>query len=373
MRKLSLVVLVCGAAGLAQTPAVVITSPAASQVVQSITLPLAVTLSNAPTTYRVCYLVNDRPTNPENCTYSAPWSLTWYPYLISDGQATVQAAAYDIFGTPLAQSSKVSFNVRISGFPDSMTGAPTTGASGAIVAFLGNNPGNTELFVDGVQAPTSGVCAGNQQGLPTGVQWLNFPTWCYVNGPHELFVWGINFAPDEPVNPANTFTPASVSGSNITLNQPGVHNLVNNRPVTFTTSGSLPACSNCTGGSLKPGGLWGWRASATSPNTVTNIVISGGTAVATLSGNPNSPAWLNVHNIQKWDINSGAPLCEGRFSVMASTTNTITWTMPNCPDGTYSNGGIEVDTNPYYATYVDNNTVQFSETPGSAAIAFTSG
>ena len=69
----------------------------------------------------------------------------------------------------------------------------------------------------------------------------------------------------------------------------------------------------------------------------------------------------------------GAPLCEGRFSVTASTTNTITWTMPNCPDGTYSNGGIEVDTNPYYATYVDNNTVQFSETPGSAAIAFTSG
>jgi hypothetical protein len=181
----------------------------------------------------------------------------------------------------------------------------------------------------------------------------------------------------DPFIATNTFTAGNVSGANVTLSSPQQHWLVPNRPVAFASTGTLPTDSG-TGSPLVAGAVWGWQTSTTNPlNTITAASASSGVISITLSASPGMSVGATV-NILKFITGNTASytgVCDGWYAVTSISGNQFTVKAPNCPNGTWAAGtsGTEIVTNAYYAIYGDNNTVQFSHTPGGAAISFSSG
>ena len=340
-------------------------------------------------TTRVCMRYNGKRVQPNDCATSAPWTVPIFVGLPGDGDATFQAIAYDVFGNVVASSAVTTQQVRLNGLRNNIPSVPTSG-SGTIapLAWNGHNFGgacNGSFRIDGRESLpgddtwAGAACVGGQlEGT--------LKTYRVPNGTHEIWFtlngdgMGTQFGGD-PYIAGNTFVAGNVSGSNVTLTSPQQHWLVNNRPVAFSSSGTLPTDSG-TSAPLLTGKVFGWQMSATNPstNTITAGSASGGIISITLNSSPGMSvgATVNIYRFITGNPASYTNMCDGSYTVTSVVGNTFTVNAPNCPNGTwpapaFGSSGTEIVANAYYANYVDNNTVTFSHTRGGAPIAFSSG
>ncbi|HTA68753.1 MAG TPA: hypothetical protein VK776_10770 [Bryobacteraceae bacterium] len=350
-------------------------------------------------TARVCMRYNGKRVQPSDCSASPPWAVPIFVGLPGDGDATFQAIAYDVFGNVLASSAVTTQQVRLNGLRNNIPSVPTSG-SGTIapLEWNGHNFGGAcggVFRIDGREnigsddTWTNFSCNGGFSG--SGQPGGTFKSYRVPNGTHEVWFTfsgdglGSQFGGD-PYIAGNTFAAGNVSGSNVTLTSPQQHWLVSNRPVAFSSSGTLPTDSG-TSAPLLSGKVFGWinpltgMPSITDPtNLVTAGSASGGVISITLSSSPGMSvgATVNIYRFITGNPASYTNACDGSYSVKSVVNNTFTVNAPNCPDGTwpspaFGSSGTEIVTNAYYANYVDNNTASFSHTPGGAPITFSSG
>jgi hypothetical protein len=363
---------------------VAITSPANGATIQAVNLTngralpilVSVTEGSGNHTYRVCAAMNGRPINPQNCSVAAPWTVMAFPGLPGDGDEVYQVTSYDIFGNVLATSAAVTIHARLIGLVNSITAAPASGSGTISVnawggrTFGGACPGT--LTIDG-KPTTLGVDYTNSVCTSTGINFQGFDTTKWRNGNHEIYVTLNDSAGTQtggdPFLMGNTFAAGGISGSTVTLTAPQNHWLVTNRPVYFTTTGTLPT-------PLIAGAFWGAGTSATSTtNTVVSAVSTGGSTVVTLNASPRVSIGGFV-DVRNWVAsNTEIPACEGSFIVTAASGNTFTYANTACPNGTATQNPaiMAVVTNAYYAIFASNTTAQFATAPNGSAITFGGG
>jgi len=365
---------------------VAITSPADGATIQAVNLTngralpilVSVTEGSGNHTYRVCATMNGRPINPQNCSVAAPWTVMAFPGLPGDGDEVYQVTSYDIFRNVLATSAAVTIHARLTGLTNSMTVSGTSGDVTITVNewggrnFGGACPGN--LYVDGrpalngVDFATGGICRAN------GATFTGFHSTALRNGLHELYVTinddgnGTQTGGD-PFLMGNTFVAGNISGSTVTLTAPQNHWLVTNRPVYFTTTGTLPA-------PLISGAFWGAGTSTTSPTkTVISAVSTGGSTVVTLNASPGVSVG-GIVDVRNWvTAQVEHPECEGSFTVTAAAGNTFTFANAACGNLTASQNPaiMAVVTNAYYAIFASNTAAQFAASPNGSALTLGGG
>ena len=350
-----------------------ITTPSAHAVIQSYISSFAASTSSAPTAYRLDFQMNGKYFDTCFVGGLTSCSVPFYPGWYGDGASTVQATAKDVFGNVVATSSLVPFLNRTIGFPFSL---PSISATGSVticaitfdgLCASGQNPGNCAMQVDGQPESTNwsnlGVCW--QKVLNT----TRFP-----NGPREIYISSQN----NTANPAirtSTFVPGGVSGTNITSSW---HEMVTNRPIALTTTGTLPSCSTgCTVTPLQVGAQWFGTATSGQTNTFSVTCASTACTVTTSSAHGLiAGSRVNIDGMIFSSTFRYPVALNGAWTVLASPAPTVTTfalSVPGIADGTYATYNSQLITNPYYPTYVDNNTVTLAETPSGAPITFTAG
>jgi hypothetical protein len=370
---------------------VTITSPSNGATIQAVNLTngreLAITSTvtepspPAARTHHLCATQNGRPINPQNCSYAAPWTIKAYPGLWGDGAVDYVVTTYDYAGNVLATSATVTATTRIIGLANSVTAAPTSGIGNITFSkWNGINQGGAcgiDMYIDGFKISTGSSPYSTGETCPGGQpQFNNVDSTKWKNGFHEI--WG-NMAGGGGIDPylaADTFVAGNIaSGTTVTLTAPQNHFLTTNRPVFFTTSGTLPT-------PLVAGAFWGPQTSATSPtNLALGAVCASGSCTVTLNA---PPATANgaIVDVEGWthDGAGNQPIyelvaCEGRFVVTGSTGNTFTYTNAACPDNTAHNNPVvlSVVTTASHAIYVSATTVQFATAPNGSAISLGAG
>jgi len=369
---------------------ITLTSPTSGQVIQSPVYgqwptvhPTATVVdASGNSTAHVLYLFNGKPfADNVNISYirntgDPNWTATFNPALYGDGTGTMQAISYDIFGNQLAQSSIVSFQLRVSGDAVGLVDTVQTSGAGTFRATINVGVGssmNGQLFIDGR------ISDAEWQTGQGG--WANGPTdtvktYRFLNGPHEVLYATGNGAASfpEPFVMASSFTNSAVSGSSITATG---HFFKSLEPVVFSTTGTLPS-------PLIAGTAWYWATSSASfgsvgnANTFTASVSSGVMTITTNSAHGISPgAQVYVFNAvigtasYQQSGNGAVQLCDGLYSAVTASGSTITLNTPSCPNGNYNPQGMEIYTNVYFTNYIDNSTVSVSATPGGSAITLS--
>jgi hypothetical protein len=368
---------------------VTITAPANGALLQAVNLTngreLAITSTvtegSAYHTYRVCATANSRPINPQNCSYAAPWTIKAYPGLWGDGAVDYVVTTYDISGNVLATSPTVTATTRLIGLANSVTAAPTSGLGTISVSkWNATNQGGAcgmDLYIDGFPITSSASpYSGGGTCTSVGENWTNFDTTKWRNGNHEIFVDMHGGSGLDPFVTGNTFTAGNIAGgTTITLTAPQNHYLVTNRPVFFTTTGTLPT-------PLVAGAFWGPVTSATSPTKLAvGAVCASGSCTVTLNASPGVSIG-GVVDVEGWthDGAGNQPIyelaaCEGRFVVTGASGNTFTYTNAACPDNTAHNDPpvLAVTTNAFYAIYTSATTAQFATAANGSAITLGAG
>jgi len=383
MIKLALTFLLVSAGLAAQT--CTINAPGSGQLFQTPhPVQLTATVSSAPTAYKLIWTVDyqrwatgfARPdpglVNDYRDAWHGPWTVNWYTGLNGDGPHTVSGVLYDIFGNTLAACPAVSFTVRIEGMSNqSINAMPnlsgnTVSGTGKLgfLTFDGQNAQQDgfSLAVDGMPMPYDNVCGGagatNQTG---GWQIPSFNTACWPNGVRQIYASYYIGRISDPYLLPLTFSSSNVNGNNITVPN---HYSVQGSVVTFSSTGTLPA-------PLLSGSQWYW----TGANTVT-LSIAGGVMTFTCSSACGATAGTPVYirNVQATDQTTGLPQCDGYYAAASGSGATFTVTAPaSCPNGAASNFNLEVDINPYFANYIDANTISVSATPGGPTVTLTNG
>ncbi len=373
MLRLVLTFLLVSSGLAAQTCAVI--SPTNGQLFQSpAPIQLSATVSNAPTAYKLIWSVDYQRwatgfarrdpglVNDYRDAWQGPWTVDWYTGLNGDGPHTVTGEVYDIFGNTLTTCA-VNFTVRIEGMSNQqISPAMPTNGIGAVglLCFDGRNCGGRPV-IDGMVVPPA--CGGSGATSQTGGSQIpSFNTTCFPNGTHQLlYPYNIGGITD-PYLLTNTFTSSSVSGNNITVPK---HYSVQGGVVTFSTSGTLPA-------PLVAGTQCYWANSAcTATLSISGGVMTFTTNVAT-GATVGAPVY--IRNVQATDQNTGLPQCDGYYLATSGSGATFTVAAPaGCPNGAASNINLEVDINPYFANYIDANTISVSVTPGGPAVTLTNG
>jgi hypothetical protein len=369
-------IIFCTAAS-AQTVAIL--SPADGATIQAVNLTNGRELSITSTvtegsgykTVRVCATMNDRPVNPQNCSYAAPWTIKAYPGLPGDGDQVYQFKSYDRFGNVLATSATATIHARMTGMPSSLTVSGTSGLVNVVVTeYNGTNLGGGctgALSVDG-RALTVGVDYASSACTSVGITYTGLDSTKLRNGKREIFVAlndPNNSLGGDPYIASNTFT---FAGSPSTLTLTGPNDLVTNRPVAVTSSGTVPT-------QLTSGAIWGSTISTTSPtNLVVSDICASASCVVTLNASPGVSIGgsVDIRNVVMANVEQSA--CEGPFTVTAAAGNTFTVSAPGCPDGTALAGrALTVVTNPTYAIWLSATTIQLAATPNGAPLTLSGG
>jgi hypothetical protein len=217
--KLSLGCMVGCVAALSLSPALrgqscTVTSPTASQLIQTAgPLQLALSVSSAPSAYRVVWTVDywrwaqgfnadqhQAPVDSSEAWTGTPFAVTWYTGLNGDGPHSVSAIVYDIFGTQLATCSQ-NFTVRLEGMSNQSINLLPTSGTGKF-GVLSKAPG-AHFMLDGLDGSASSVFAdplfhfcGLDGGTSQTGGWVipNLVTTCWPNGQH-LIVAGAKPSP----------------------------------------------------------------------------------------------------------------------------------------------------------------------------------
>jgi hypothetical protein len=367
-----------------------ITSPGSGQIIQTVQpFQFTAAVSSAPSAYKLIWSVDyqrwaagyARDTHPNENDYrdvwQGPWTVTWYSGLNGDGPHTVSGVVQDIFGTQLATCAPVNFIVRAMGVSNQSISAYPTNGSGPLVMKTFDGHGNEldpVVAVDGRPLPYDNYCGGaGTSGATGGFQVPNFNTTCFPNGQRQLLMAYNTMNVVDPYMLAVTFTSSNVSGNNITVPN---HYSYQNSIVTFSSTGTLPAplVAGCQYSSNTS--TWG-----AGNSNIAGYSISGGAITVTLSSgcniSPGTPVFLR--NIHYTDMN-GNNACDGYYNVasVSGTGSGTTFTVKS-PSGCVSASGLagtwqfEVDVNPYFVQYVDQNTISVAAAPGGGAITLTNG
>lgn len=95
--------------GLAFSQSIAVTSPAASQAISGASFGLTCSLTSAPNTLSVEYVVDG---DSQGIVWSPPWSLSWNTNLRANGPAhTIYAIARDAIGNAIATSPTITFSI----------------------------------------------------------------------------------------------------------------------------------------------------------------------------------------------------------------------------------------------------------------------
>ena len=388
--KLSLGCMVGCVAALSLSPALrgqscTVTSPTASQLIQTAgPLQLALSVSSAPSAYRAVWTVDywrwaqgfnadqhQAPVDSSEAWAGTPFAVTWYTGLNGDGPHSVSAIVYDIFGTQLATCSQ-NFTVRLEGMSNQSINLLPTSGTGKF-GVLSKAPG-AHFMLDGLDGSASSVFAdplfhfcGLDGGTSQTGGWVipNLVTTCWPNGQH-LIVAGANpqSAAQDPFVVSQTFTSASVSGNNITVNN---HSFQNSNAAVFSSTGTLPS-------PLVAGSQFFWATSASNPSHTATLAIAGGVITVTCSSACGATAGTPVYllNIQSTNQITGRSNCDGYYLAASGSGTSFTVSAPpGCPNGVAANKNLEVDINPYFLQYVDANTVAVSATPNGPPVTLT--
>jgi hypothetical protein len=383
MLKLALTFLLVSTGLAAQTCAVI--SPTSGQLFQAaVPIQLMATVSSAPTAYKLVWSVDYQRwatgfarrdpglVNDYRDAWQGPWTVNWYTGLNGDGPHTVSGVVYDIFGNTLATCA-VNFTVRIEGMSNQSVNAlpnlsgNTVSGTGALgfLTFDGQNGQQTgsSVAIDGMPLPYDNFCGGAGATSQTGGwQIPSFNTACWPNGTHLLFTGYYIGRITDPYVLGKTFTSSNVSGNNVTVSN---HYSVQGSVVTFSTTGTLPA-------PLVAGTQCYWaNAACTATLSISGGVMTFTTNIATgaTAGTP-----VYIRNIQSTNQTTGLPNCDGYYSAASGSGNSFTVAAPaGCPNGAASNLNLEVDINPYFANYIDANTISVSASPGGPTVTLSSG
>ena len=242
------------------------------------------------------------------------------------------------------------------------TAGTKVGSIGAVTAFEDWFWGANELYVFSTTQPGT-TCHSNPANTSQtgGHIFRDFDTTCWPNGQHQAV---LNWFPSA-VDPYVKFMvvgSTAIASNNITVPS---HFFANNTPIVFQTTATLPS-------PLVAGTQWFWGTSTTNSNTAT-LTIAGGTmtVVCSASCGETAGSMINFMNIQSTAKN-GLPNCDGLFPVASVWTTSFTVIAPaTCPNGAASSLNLEIDINPYFAQYVDSNTISVSATPGGSTVVLS--
>lgn len=254
------------------------------------------------------------------------------------------------------QPVNVFFQVFTGGIPVASTSALTTYSdwywnNNILYAYIGPSGAGASCH--------SNPDATTQSG---GSYLKDFDTTCWPNGQHEVLMGWLSNGLD-PYVQSEVFVSSDVVGNNITVPR---HAFQNGNAIVFLTTATLPA-------PLIAGTQWFWTTSPTASST-TALSIAGGIMTITCSGpcGASPGSFVNIMNVESTSLSNGQPNCDGLFPVATVWTTSFTVVAPaTCPNGAQSNLNLEVDVNPYFALYVDSNTIAVSATPGGSTITLT--
>jgi hypothetical protein len=377
-----------------------ITSPSSGQLFQTAApLKLTAAIASAPRAYSIEYDIDNlrwakayardpHDINPgPGESWAGPFTSTWYTGLNGDGGHFISATVRDIFGTTLATCPTVNFNVRLQGMSNQSATIATSGSTGNADFLDFDGVYGGVIRIDGRDNAGGTEWTGIPISINGGIRWQNLQTTRFPNGPRlvEMISTLTGGLRSDPLVKSQTFSSANVSGNNIALTG---HYLTGDSVVVLSTTGTLPS-------PLAAGAQWLWTGS----NTVTLSVASGvmtftcSSACGVTAGTP-----VYVRNIPYTNQVTGQPGCDGYYMAASGSGTSFTVSAPStCPNGITgaSNGSpggcvksppgnictgayagtsaLEVDVNPYFAQYVNANTVSLAATPAGATITLGGG